>query len=101
MLYVEREGAPVALFDEVNDYHECHNLIDEPEYKAAIACYQKMLYDEMEELDDNWDEEMIWPPQNWPTDEQRRAFRAQLEANLVLEVTRDAARGLPPRKLGI
>jgi arylsulfatase A-like enzyme len=98
-LYVEREGLPVALFDERNDYHEMRNLIDEPGHEKVIARYRKMLYDEMEALDDDWDEEMIWPPKNWPTDEQRRAFRDQLHQALVLEVTRDAARGLPPRSL--
>ncbi len=99
-LYVEREGRPVALFDEVNDYHECHNLIDDPDYDEVRVTLGSVLSAEMETLEDDWDEEMIWPPENWPTRDERRAYMETLRREMVLEVTRDAARGLPPREWG-
>ena len=93
-LYVEREGKPVALFDEVNDYNECDNLIDDESYCNIVKEFSKKLSDEMLRLEDNWSEEMIWPPESWTFPFEERFTLESIKERCILEVTRDAARGV-------
>ena len=88
-LYVEREGKPVALFDEKNDYHECCNLIDEPGYEEIKNQYRRRLYQEMATLDDDWDAEIVWPPEGSRNKSDLVDILKKAAESATLEITRD------------
>ncbi len=88
-LYVEREGQPVALFNEVIDPDEVNNVVNEPETQKIIEHYHLLLQQEMERLQDDWAEEMVWPPKDFNNPIKLKAYNEYVNSSKITEIPRN------------
>ena len=66
-LYMRHKDARRLLFDQRADYHEQHNLVDDPAYQALMDDFDAQLHAHMAASGDDWDMAADFPPPDWVT----------------------------------
>lgn len=84
-LYVERCGVPVALFDEQSDPDERFNLIENTRNYPLVNALHARLEEVMRRYHDRWDIHADFPPVNFQTHEEGRAYNKIIYAKACIE----------------
>ncbi len=77
-LYVRNRQASMVLFDLKNDPLELHNLVDEKAYEPEIEKLAEKLMAHMQETNDNWELEAVFPPPDFMSHEEGEVFFGEL-----------------------
>ncbi len=97
-MYAEKMGKLYQFFDELSHPDESINLIDNEDYDDIKEKYASMLSDKMKEIGDSWKIKIKYGKmavEKWKKDQALSVYNTK---NSVLEVTRDAALGIAPKK---
>ena len=84
-LYVERCGVPVALFDEQSDPDERFNQIENTRNYPLVNALHARLEEVMRRYHDRWDIHADFPPVNFQTHEEGRAYNKIIYAKACIE----------------
>ena len=84
-LYVRRKSGPMHLFDLRDDPLEMHNLVSSAAHEGAIDELDAMLVAHMRRTDDDWDIEAVFPPPDFQTHEEGRAYAQELLKRAIVE----------------
>jgi len=84
-LYVEKCGAPFALFDLKRDPEEKYNCINNVNYLNILNEMRARLQQVMEEIGDDWSIAAVLPPPNYQNNEESIAFHKDLYARAIYE----------------
>ena len=84
-LYVRTEEAPLALYDLANDPWELSNLFDDEKYVDIRSELDAWLQLRMLELDDHWNIEAVFPPEDFQTHAQGAVYHKELLARAIVE----------------
>ena len=97
-VYAEKMGKPYQLFNELSDPNESINLVDNEHYMDVQERCAKILHAKMQQIGDSWQLEIEYggmTVEKWERAQELSKYNTQ---NSVLEITRDAALGRPPKK---
>ena len=73
-LYVRHKDVRVMLYDVRNDYHEQDNLVDDPSLESLMDGFDTRIADHMEATGDDWDIAAEFPPPDFVTHAEAKAF---------------------------
>jgi len=84
-LYVRTADAPMGLFDLRNDPLEMQNLVGQPSHASIQAQLDQRVREHIERTNDRWDIEAVFPPPDFQTHEEGKAFAELLVHDAILE----------------
>jgi arylsulfatase A-like enzyme len=84
-LYVRNEQAAKVLFDLNKDPLETNNLVDSLAHRPVIEWLDGMLQEHMQNTNDDWKAEAVFPPPDFVSHEQGHEVWKQLLERAVLE----------------
>lgn len=84
-LYVERCGVPIVLFDLVADPDEKCNLVSRSDSYPKVMHLREQLHAVMTLYHDNWDKHMDFPPVNFQSHEEGKAYARAVYDQAVYE----------------
>lgn len=73
-LYVRKKDRPLYLFDQNIDPAEQHNLVNNPDYASVQTDLDTRVTDNMQNTGDDWDLEMDFPPPDFMTHADAKAY---------------------------
>ena len=73
-LYVRHKDARVMLHDERSDFHEQHNLVNDPERESLMDAFDARIGSHMAATGDDWDMAADFPPPDFLTHAQAREY---------------------------
>lgn len=84
-LFCRTQEKPKLLIDLEKDPDELNNLIDDPGYVEQIKIMDNILAKHMQETEDDWSAEAIFPPAGFLTHEEKTEKQKLLLASAILE----------------
>ncbi|MEG0942570.1 MAG: sulfatase [Angelakisella sp.] len=84
-LYVEVNAKPAYLFDLKNDPDEVQNLVNCPHVMGTQEKLSALLRTTMQQYNDRWDMEVIFPPIDFQTHEEGIAYNKIIYSSAVYE----------------
>jgi arylsulfatase A-like enzyme len=84
-LYVRTRSGPKFLFDLLSDPAETHNLIYSVDHEGVIDRLDGLLVSHMEHTDDEWEIEAVFPPPDFQTHQEGRAYAQELLKQAITE----------------